>query len=130
MTTPTAPAAAIVQRMEQTAATNTAGGVWGSSYGYGIINAYNSVSGANRATSSGGIADQIVDTTATPVGGAQITVAGQTVTTDATGLFWIRPVAAGTYPATVAAAGFPTQSLGVTVVSGADSHFDVMMGVG
>jgi hypothetical protein len=43
-------------------------------------------------------------------------------------LFWLRPVAAGTYAATFAAAGYPTQNLTVTVSAGADTQIPVTMG--
>jgi thermitase len=124
-TTSNATAASVIQRIEQTAA---ASGPWSTSFGYGIINAYNAVSGATRATSSGGIVGQITDTSGNPITSAQITVAGQAAVTDSTGLYWIRPVATGVYPISVAASGYTTQNLTLTVVAGSDTPFSVAMG--
>ena len=127
---PNASAAAIAQRLEQSAASSVAGGAWNQSLGYGVINAFTAVSGASRLTSTGGVVGQIVDSTGAPVTGAQIAISGQIFTTDITGLYRLRPIAAGTYAVTVAAAGYPTQSLSVIVAPGADTPLPVTMGVG
>src|SRR4051794_11287011 len=135
MSTPNTSAAAIVQRMEQTAASSATNGVWccsasqGGSIGYGIINAYKAITGSPRLTSTGGVVGQIVDASSNPVNGAQITAGVQMVSTDASGLYWIRSLTAGTYPLVVSATGYPTQSLGVTVAAGADTPFTVKVGV-
>jgi thermitase len=131
MTTPNTTGQAILQRMEQTASSNTAGGGWGQNFGYGIINASSSVAGTLRAAANGAMAGQIVNASSppAPVSGAQITVNSQTITTDSTGLYRFGTLPAGTYSVTVVATGFTTQSLSATVVPGADTSFTVAMGV-
>jgi subtilisin family serine protease len=128
MTTPNASASAIIQRLEQTATSSVSGGAWGTSFGYGIINAYNAVAGVNRTSSTGGVVGQIVDTAGNPIGSAQITIGGLSFTTDSTGLYWLRSIAAGTYTALVTATGFASQSLAVTIAPGADTPLSVTMG--
>ena len=129
MTTPGATAAAILQRIEQTAASSTVGGGWSQSFGYGIINAYNAIAGIARPATMGGVSGQVVDTFGNAIAGAHISIGGQPFTTDSSGLFWIRPLAPGSYPATVSASGYATQSLSVNVTAGADTPFTVTMGV-
>jgi hypothetical protein len=129
MTTPNTSAAAIQQRLEQSAATSVAGGAWSQSFGYGIINAYSAVGGLARATSTGGVVGQIVDSSGNTIPGAQVSIAGQNFTTDGSGLYWLRQIAAGTYPVTVSAAGFAAASFSVTVAPGADSQLALRMGV-
>ncbi len=109
MTTPNTTAAAIVQRLQQSAV-STSGGDWGQNFGYGIINAYNAIAGVNRATTTGGIVGQIVNRFGSPVASAQVTVGSQTTIADAYGLYWIRPVSAGTYTVTISATGYTTQN--------------------
>ena len=76
MTTPGTSAAAILQRVQQTASSTTVGGGWNQDFGYGIVNAYNAVSGTLRSASNGALAGQIVGITSQPVQGATVTVAG------------------------------------------------------
>jgi hypothetical protein len=130
MMSPGTTATAIMQRLEQTSASNIAGGAWDQHYGYGIINAYGAVAGVARSTSTGGIIGQITDSAGNAIASAQVGVAGQSFLTDSSGLFWIRHVTAGSYPISISASGFPTQNLTVTVASGADTPLSVMMGVG
>src|SRR5579872_2967378 len=134
MTTPNATAASILQRMEQTASSTTTGGGWGQNFGYGLINASGAVAGTLRAAVNGAIIGQIVDTFGNPISGAQVTVNNQTITTDlnssdTTGLYRFGTLPAGTYPVTVSATGYATQSLSATVAPGADTSFTVTMGV-
>ncbi|MCU1337785.1 MAG: alkaline serine protease [Bryobacterales bacterium] len=129
MSTPNATAQSILQRMEQTASSITAGGGWNQNFGFGVINASSAVSGAFRTASNGAMAGQIVNSAGNPVGGAQITINGQTITADSWGLYRAGTLPAGTYPVTVSATGFPTQSLSATVAPGADTPFTVAMGV-
>jgi thermitase len=126
MTTPGTSAAAILQRIQQTASSTTVGGGWNQDFGYGIVNAYNAVTGTLRSSANGALAGQIVDTTSQPVQGATVTVAGSTITTDSSGLYQF-PLAAGTYPISVMAAGFTTQNLTATVAAGADTILTVIM---
>ena len=129
MSTPNATAQSILQRMEQTANSTTAGGGWGQNFGFGIINASNAVAGTFRSAVNGAMAGQIVDSSGSPVDGAQITVNSQTITTDFTGLYRFGTLPAGTYPVTVSATGFTTQSFNATVAPGSDTPFTVTMGV-
>src|SRR5205085_2373954 len=54
MTTPNTSAAAILQRMQQTATSSIVGGGWNQSFGFGIVNAFNAVSGTLRAATTNG----------------------------------------------------------------------------
>ena len=131
MSTPNTTAQAILQRMEQTANSATAGGGWNQNFGFGIINASSAVTGALRAAVNGAIAGQIINVFGTPVNGAQITINGQTIDTDSTGLYRFGTLPAGNYPMRpVSAAGFATQVLSATVAPGADTSFTVTMGAG
>ena len=124
---------AIVQQMQQTATSSTGAGGWNQDLGYGVINAYNAISGAVRPASVGGVVGQVIDTftpqTSTPINGAQITINGQTVITDSTGsgLFRFPNLAPGTYSVSAAASGYAAQSLTVTVAAGADTPMIVAM---
>ncbi len=126
MTTPNTTAAAIVQRLQQSAASSS-GVDWGQNFGYGIINAYNAIAGVNRATTTGGVVGQVVNRFGSPVASAQVTVGSQTTTADAYGLYWIRPMAAGTYTVTISATGYTTQTLSTTVAAGSDTPMSVNM---
>ncbi len=133
MATPGISNTAIVQRMQQTAASSVSGGGWNQDFGYGVINAYNAISGAVRPASVGGVVGQVIDTftpsTSTPIDGAQITINGQTVTTDSSGsgLFRFPSLAPGTYSVSAVASGYTSQSLSVTVAAGADTPMIVAM---
>ncbi len=129
MSTPNTTSQAILQRMEQTANSTTVGGGWGQNFGFGIIDAANAVAGSFRTATNGAIAGQIVDTSGNPVNGAHVTINNQTVTTDSSGLYRFGTLPAGTYPVTVSAIRFATQSLTATVAPGADTPFTVTMGV-
>ena len=129
MATPSATAAAILQRMEQSASSTTTGGGWEQNFGFGIINATGAVAGALRPAANGAITGQIVNTAGSPISGAQITINNQTITTDTTGLYRFATLPAGTYPVTVSASGYATKSLSATVAPGADTSFTVKMGV-
>ena len=128
MSTPNAAAGAIMERLEQTAALDTTGGAWSQSFGYGLINSYNAIGGVVRTTSTGGVVGQIVNGNGNAVSNAQVTINGRSFTTDSSGLYWIRAVAAGTYGVTVTAPGYVAQSLSATVTAGADTVFPVAMG--
>jgi subtilisin family serine protease len=120
MTTPNATAQAILQLMEQTASSTTAGGGWGQNFGFGIINASAAVTGTLRPAANGAITGQIVDASNNPISEAQITINNQTIITDlnsstTTGLYRYGTLPAGTYTVTVSANGYATQSLSATV---------------
>jgi hypothetical protein len=87
MTTPNASAAAILERIQQSATSTTVNGAWNQNMGYGIINAFNALSGALRPASLGSLAGQIVDTSANAISAATIVVNGQSIITDDTGLY-------------------------------------------
>ena len=130
MSTPNATAQSILQRLEQTANSNTIGGGWDQNFGYGIINAANAVTGSLRTATNGAVAGQIVDAAGNPITGAQIKINGQTIvtTSPAFGLFRFSILPAGTYSVSVSASGYPTQSLDVTVAPGTDTPLTVTMG--
>ncbi|MBZ5728769.1 MAG: S8 family serine peptidase, partial [Acidobacteriia bacterium] len=130
MTTPGATAAAILQRIEQSANSTTVGGGWDQNFGYGIIDAFNAVSGTLRPASTGAVVGQVIDPSGLPLPAATVTVGTQPATLNAGGLFRVAGLAAGTYPVTVAAAGFATQNLSAAVAPGADSTFSITMGLG
>src|SRR4029077_20095693 len=76
MTTPGTSAGAILQRIQESATSNTVGGGWDQHFGYGIVNAYNAGAGLLRSASNGGLVGQIVDSNAQPLSGATVTVSG------------------------------------------------------
>jgi thermitase len=129
MTTPNASAAAILERIQQSAASTIVNGGWNQNFGYGIINAYNAVSGTLRPASLGSLVGQIVDANANPVNGATIVVNGQSRTTGSSGLYRFVTLAAGSYSVSVTAAGFPTQNLSAVITPGADTKLQVIIGV-
>src|SRR5579884_1482953 len=67
---PGAPAAAVLRRIQQTAMSTIANGGWDQHIGYGVINAYNALSGTLRTASTGTLRGQIVDSSANPVANA------------------------------------------------------------
>ena len=118
MTTPNTSAAAIVQRLQQSAV-STSGGDWGQNFGYGIINAYNAIAGVDRATTTGGVVGQIVNRFGSPVASAQVTVGSQTTTANAYRILldpdrWRR----APNTVTISATGYTTQTLSTTVCGG------------
>ena len=129
MTTPGTSAAAVLERIQQSASSSTVSGGWSSSFGYGIINAYNALTGSFRGSTIGGIVGQVTDSANLPVTTARVTLNGQTLTVGSGGLFRFPALVPGTYPIAISATGYPTQNLTATVVPGADTTLDVMLGV-
>jgi subtilisin family serine protease len=129
MSTPGLPAAAALQRIQQTAASSTANGGWQQYIGYGVIDAQRAIGGPLRSASVGSIAGQVVDDTGDPVVGALVTVNGQNTTTGAGGFFRFANLPAGAYVATASASGFPTEDQTVVVGPGADSPLSFQLGV-
>jgi subtilisin family serine protease len=127
MTTPGTSAAAILQRIQESANSNTVGGGWDQQFGYGIVNAYNAVAGVLHPAANGGLIGQIVDTNALPVQGATVTVNGVSETVDSSGMYRFS-LAAGAYPVGVAATGFSAHYLTANVVPGADTILTIQMG--
>jgi thermitase len=128
-TTPGTSVAAVRLRLEQTATSNTVGGGWNQDFGYGIVNAYDAVSGTLRAAANGGVTGQVTDSNANPIANATVIVGGSPLTTDGSGLFRFGPFSPGTYAVQVSASTYTTQNLTVTVPPGADATLAVMMGV-
>jgi hypothetical protein len=126
MTTPGISASAIAQRIQLSAVSTTSG--WDQYLGYGNINAYAALAGNLRSSATGGIVGQVVDADGMPVQ-SSVSAAGQAVVTDASGLFRISGVPAGTHVITAAPAGFPSISSPVGVVAGADTTITLYAGV-
>jgi subtilisin family serine protease len=127
LTTPGATPAAIAQRLQQTASSAVNGGGWNQNYGYGIVNAAAAVSGTLRAASVGGVTGQVVNAFTLPVTGATVTVAGQTVTTAADGLFRFSNLNAGDYTISATATGQPAAIQNIAIVPGADTPIVLAM---
>ena len=130
MISPNTSAAAILQRIQQSAASTIPNGGWDfQGMGYGVINAYNALSGTLRTATLGSLIGQIIDNNANPVTGAQITVNSQSLTVDSSGLYRFPNLPAGTYTVSVTATGFTAVNLTATVAPGADTTLPVVMGV-
>lgn len=125
--TPGLPAAAILERIQQSASSTAGDGGWNRNVGYGVINAATAVSGAIRPASRGAVSGQVIDQWGYPVYGANISINGQTITTDSSGLFRFGSIPAGTYPVQASASGYGSSNLGVTVTSGADAILPITM---
>jgi len=125
---PNLPAAALLERIEQSANSTVANGGWDQYFGYGVTNAFNAVSGATRPSSLGSLNGQVQNIYALPVSGAQVTVNGSSVTADPYGRFRVANLTPGNYMVTASAAGYATQTIGATTVAGADSLIEVVLG--
>ena len=77
---------------------------------------------------TGGVVGQVTDPSGNAIDSAQLNVGGRLFTTDASGLFWLRNLPAGTSSVTISAPGFPDQFLDATVAPGADTPFSVTWG--
>jgi thermitase len=122
-------AAAVRMRVEASADNTNAGGASGQYLGYGRVNFGRAISGNIRTSTLGGIVGQVVDAfSLMPVGSAVISVAGQTMTTDFTGLYRINGVPAGSWPMTITQPNFPALNMTVNVTAGADTESLVMLG--
>ncbi|HEY1339095.1 MAG TPA: malectin domain-containing carbohydrate-binding protein [Bryobacteraceae bacterium] len=128
MATPGAPAAAIAQRLQQSAVSRDASGGWGQFVGYGVVNALRAVTGSLRPSTTGGITGQVVDAGGFPVGGATVAAGGTSMTTASDGLFRLTGLAPATYQLSVAAAGFPGLLLSAAVPPGADAPITPQLG--
>lgn len=125
--TPGTSAAAVLQRIQQTAVSNNANGGWGPTTGYGVINAYNAVSGTLRTATLGALTGQVTDSNGNLIA-AQVTAGSQSVTADSTGLYRIPALTMGTYPVTVTASGYNTLNLTATIAPGADTILPIVLG--
>jgi thermitase len=122
-------AAAARMRVEASADNPNAGGASGQYLGYGRVNFARAVNGDLRPATMGGMVGQVIDSfTQTPVSGATISMAGQTITTDFTGLYRFNGVPAGSWPMTVTQPSYPTLNMNVNVAPGADTECLVTLG--
>ena len=127
--TPGIAATAARMQVEASADNSNAGGASGQYLGYGRINFARAISGNLRAATQGGIVGQVVDAfSLMPVGNVTITVAGQTITTDFTGLYRINGVPAGSWLMTVSQASYPVLNMVVNVSAGADTESLAVLG--
>ncbi len=122
-------AAAIAQRLQQSAANFNLNGGWDQYLGYGVVNAYSALAGILHTATAGSITGQVLDGTGTPITGANVTIGSSTTSTTEGGLFRLPNLSAGSYTMTVTASGFTNQTLGVTIPAGADARVAVTMGV-
>jgi hypothetical protein len=120
---------AVAQRIEQSAESKSTTGAWDQYYGYGRVNALHSLSGEMRATTTGGLAGQVINASGTPVNGAQVRMGGVLITTPATGLFRFGNMPVGATTLTVSDGVNPTWSYNVVIPAGADSSLRVRLGV-
>ena len=97
---------AIVQRLQQSAASSIAGDGWNQNFGFGILDAASAVAGVLRSATTGSIVGQVVNGSNLPVGGASVFTDGASVITAGDGLFRLANIAAGKHPVTVTATGF------------------------
>ncbi len=125
---PNLPAAALLERIEQSANSTVTNGGWDQYFGYGVTNAFNAVSGAARPSTLGSLNGQVNNIYGLPVSGAQVTVNGSSVTADPYGRFRVANLTPGDYTVTVSAAGYTTQSIGATTVAGADALIEFVLG--
>jgi Subtilase family/PA14 domain/Carboxypeptidase regulatory-like domain len=125
---PGVPAAVMLERLQQSAMSNAANGGWDQSGGYGIINAYNAVSGTLRASSVGGLDGQVKSSNDMPLAGALIAINGTTYAGDSYGRYRVPNLSPGTYTFTVSAPSYPSQALTATIVAGADTILPVVLG--
>jgi thermitase len=122
-------AAAARMRVEASADNTNAGGASGQYLGYGRINFARAISGNLRTSTQGGIVGQVVDAfSQMPVGSATISVAGQTIVTDFTGLYRLNGVPAGSWPVTISQTNYPTLNMTINVTAGADTECLAVLG--
>ena len=129
MTNPNATAAGIAQRIQQSASSTDPTGGWNQFTGYGIIDAYNAVTGTLRGASLGSLVGQVVDSTGAAVPGALVSIGSQAITANTGGLFRFAGLAPGTYTLTTTANGFNPQVITAVVAAGADTKVNIAMQV-
>jgi thermitase len=127
-------AAAVAERIEQTAQTPNAG--WDQSIGYGLINAAAALAGTPGSATLGSFTGQVVDGSSNPIAGAVVSAGNQSFTTvtdpttgTSTGLFRIANLAPGTYSITVSATGYTSVTIQSAVVAGGDTMLTIPMGI-
>ncbi len=125
MSTPNTSAAAIAQRLQQTA---SSAGWWNQNTGYGVVNAFNAVTGNLQPSSLGGIRGQVTNNYGIPAGTAQVNVNGNVATLDSSGLYHFVDLPAGDYTITVSLSGYPNQTVTAAIVPGADTELPIVIG--
>jgi subtilisin family serine protease len=125
MATPGLSAGAIAAQLQRTADTTSSG--WNQVFGYGTINAERAVAGGYGSAATGGVTGQVVDASALPAL-ATVTIAGQTVGTDAAGLFRITGIPGGLHAVSASLFGGTPVTGYVAVVPGADAHLMLRSG--
>jgi len=131
---PSLSAAAVAERIQQTAQTPNAG--WDQYIGYGLINAAAALAGTPGSATLGSLTGQVVDGSNNPIAGAAVSAGNQSFTTvtdpttgTSTGLFRIANLAPGTYSITVSATGYTSVTIQSAVVAGVDTMLTIPMGI-
>jgi thermitase len=131
---PNLTAAAVAQRIQQTAQTSSSG--WNEYTGCGLINAGAAMAGTPGSAIEGSFTGQVVDGSNNPIGNAVVTAGNQSFTTltdpttgSSTGLFRIANLNPGTYTITVTASGYSSVSIKGVIVAGADTMMTIPMAV-
>jgi thermitase len=131
---PSLSAAAVAERIQQTAQTPNAG--WDQYIGYGLINAAAALAGTPGSATLGSLTGQVVDGSNNPIAGAAVSAGNQSFTTvtdpttgTSTGLFRIANLAPGTYSIAVSAAGYTSVTIQSAVVAGVDTMLTIPMGI-
>src|ERR1017187_8238184 len=132
--TPNLSAAAVAQRIQQTAQTSSSG--WNQYTGCGLINAGAALAGTPGSAIEGSFTGQVVDGSNNPIAKALVTAGGQSFTTltdptleTSTGLFRIANLNPGTYTITVTATGYSSVAIQAVIVAGADTMMTIPMAV-
>jgi thermitase len=126
-------AAAVAQRIQQTAQTTSSS--WNQYTGCGLINAAAALAGTPGAAIAGSFTGQVVDGSNVPIANAVVMAGGQSFTTftdpttGATGLFRIANLNPGTYSITVTATGYSSVAIQGVIVAGADTMMTIPMAV-
>jgi uncharacterized repeat protein (TIGR01451 family) len=131
---PNLSAAAVAQRIQQTAQTTSSG--WNQYTGCGLINAGAALAGTPGSANEGSFTGQVVDGSNNPIANAVVTAGNQSFTTltdpttgTSTGLFRIANLNPGTYTITVTAPGYSSVAIKGAIVAGADTMMTIPMAV-
>lgn len=126
--TPNLSADAVMQRIEMSADTSIANGLWDVYLGFGRVNAYRALSGSLPVKTGGGLVGQIVDPSGNAIASAAVGMGGLNGYTDTNGLFRFANVPPGTYTFTSSSAGYAARSQTVVIPAGADTHLRLELG--
>jgi uncharacterized repeat protein (TIGR01451 family) len=132
-TNPGISAAAVAQRIQQTAQSPNTG--WNQYIGYGVIDAAAALGGAMGPFTQGSITGQVTDVYGNPINAATVTAGNQSFTTatdpstgDTNGLFRLI-LNPGTYTVGVTQTSYSPVDVSAVVVAGADTMLNIQMGV-